>query len=90
MLSWARRAGFDAIEPSASAWCYAGPQDRPWWGASWAERLTDSPFGDRAVEHGLATRADLERLAAAWQQWAARPDGCFVIPHGEILCQVPA
>jgi hypothetical protein len=25
-------------------------------GASWAERLTESPFGDRAVEHGLAIR----------------------------------
>ena len=32
--------------------------------SSWAERLTESPFGDRAVEHGLATRQDLARLAA--------------------------
>jgi hypothetical protein len=68
MPSWARQAGFEKIESSASAWCYAGPQDRPWWGASWAERLTESPFGDRAVEHGLATRADLERLAAVGGQ----------------------
>ncbi len=89
MLAWARQAGFDAIEATASAWCYAGPQDRPWWGASWAERLTESPFGDRAVEHGLATRDDLERLAGAWRRWAAREDGSFFIPHGEILCQVP-
>jgi SAM-dependent methyltransferase len=89
MLSWARQAGFEAIEASASVWCYTGPQDRPWWGASWAERLTDSPFGDRAVEHGLATRADLERLADGWRQWAASEDGWFVIPHGEILCQPP-
>ncbi len=49
MLSWARQAGFEEIEASASAWCYSGPEDRPWWGASWAERLTESPFGDRAV-----------------------------------------
>jgi hypothetical protein len=90
MPSWARQAGFEKIESSASAWCYAGPQDRPWWGASWAERLTESPFGDRAVEHGLATRADLERLAEGWRRWAASEDGWFCIPHGEILCQVPA
>jgi ubiquinone/menaquinone biosynthesis C-methylase UbiE len=90
MLSWAQQAGFEKIEASASAWCYAGPQDRPWWGASWAERLTESPFGDRAVEHGLATRADLERLAEGWRRWAASEGGWFCIPHGEILCRVPA
>jgi hypothetical protein len=89
MLSWARQAGLQETEASASAWCYTGPQDRPWWAASWAERLTESPFGDRAVEHGLATRDDLERLAQAWRRWAASEDGWFVIPHGEILCQVP-
>ncbi len=89
MLSWARQAGFEEIEASASAWCYSGPEDRPWWGASWAERLTESPFGDRAVEHGLATRDDLERLAQGWRRWAASEDGWFLIPHGEILCQVP-
>ena len=89
MPSWARQAGFETVEASASAWCYTGPVDRPWWGASWAERLTESPFGDRAVEHGLATRDDLERLAEAWRRWAASEDGWFLIPHGEILCQVP-
>jgi SAM-dependent methyltransferase len=89
MLSWARAAGFASVEASASAWCYAMPGDRSWWGSLWAERLTESPFGDRAVEHGLATRQDLERLADAWLRWAASDDGWFLIPHGEILCQVP-
>ena len=86
LLSWARAAGFASIEASGSAWCYTGP-DRPWWGSLWAQRLTESPFGDRAVEHGLATRADLERLAAAWRRWADSADGWFLIPHGEILCR---
>ena len=86
MLAWAHAAGFTEVEASASAWCYAGP-DRDWWGASWAERLTESPFGDRAVEHGLATRPDLERLARAWRRWAASEDAWFLIPHGEILCR---
>ena len=86
LLSWAQAAGFDRIEASASAWCYTGPQDRQWWGRLWAERLTDSSFGDRAVEHALATRADLRRLADAWLRWSASADGWFLIPHGEILC----
>jgi hypothetical protein len=53
----------------------------------WADRLTVSPFGDRAVEHGLATRDDLERLAGAWRHWAESEDAWFAIPHGEILCE---
>jgi len=88
MLAWARQAGFASVEASASSWCYTGPQDRAWWGSSWADRLTKSPFGDRAVEHGLATRADLERLAQAWLRWADSGDAWFFIPHGEILCVV--
>jgi Arc/MetJ family transcription regulator len=48
-----------------------------------------SPRGDRAVEHGLATRTDLERLADGGRRRAASEGGWFCIPHGEILCQVP-
>ena len=44
LLAWARRAGFTAVEASASAWCYTGAEDRAWWGTSWAER---SPFSRR-------------------------------------------
>ena len=88
LLSWARAAGFAQVEASASAWCYTGPDDRPWWGTLWAQRLTESPFGDRAVEQGLASRADLERLARAWLRWAGREDGWFCIPYGEIMCRV--
>jgi SAM-dependent methyltransferase len=90
MLSWSRQAGFAAVEASGSAWCYTAPGDRAWWGGLWAERLTESTLGDRAVEHGLATRQDLERLANAWLRWAASDDGWFLIPHGEIICQAPA
>ncbi len=85
LLGWARQAGFSQVEASGGAWCYTGPQDRAWWSAAWAERLTDSPFGDRAVEHGLATRDDLTRLAGAWMRWGASEDAWFFIPHGEIL-----
>ena len=87
LLSWARAAGFAEVAASGSAWCYTAPGDREWWGTLWAQRLTESPFGDRAVEAGLATRADLRRLAGAWLRWAGSEDGWFLIPHGEILGQ---
>jgi SAM-dependent methyltransferase len=87
LLAWARAAGFTEVEPSASSWCYATPGERAWWGAIWAERLTQSNFGELAVSHGLATSEDLGRLAGAWERWAASEDGWFFVPHGEIVCR---
>jgi hypothetical protein len=87
MLSWARAAGFADITSTASSWCFTSPDDRSWWGGLWAQRITRSNIADRAVELGLATRQDLQRLAAAWLRWAASDDGWFLIPHGEILCR---
>jgi len=86
MLSWAQASGFEQVETSATAWCFAEASERSWWGSLWAERLTQSSFGDRAVEQGLATRKDLDRLANAWLRWAASEAGWFLIPHGEIIC----
>src|SRR6201995_354137 len=88
LLAWARQAGFASVEASGSAWGYTGADDRAWRGRSWADRLTKSPFGDRAVEHGLATREDLARLAKGWLRWADSEDAWLLIPHGEILAQV--
>jgi SAM-dependent methyltransferase len=87
LLSWARAAGFATIGASASTWCYTSPQDRTWWGKLWADRLTKSSFGERALGYGLATAHDLERLADAWLAWSESDDGWFLIPHGEILCR---
>jgi ubiquinone/menaquinone biosynthesis C-methylase UbiE len=87
LLSWARRAGFGDIAPSASVWCYATPEDRAWWSETWAERITRSAFAERALESGHATRQDLERIAAGWRAWGAEPDGWFGVLHGEIICR---
>lgn len=86
LLSWARAAGFDAITPSASAWCYATPEDRAWWGGLWAERITSSALAAQAVDRHLATRTDLAEMADGWRQWSEQDDGWFAILHGEVLC----
>jgi len=88
VLAWARSAGFADVTASASAWCYAGPVDRPWWAGLWASRVSETAFADQAVEQGRATREDLARLAAAWLEWGQSEDGWFTIPHGEVLCRV--
>lgn len=91
LLSWALEAGFDAadVTATASVWCFATPEDRAWWGGLWADRVTSSAFAEQAVDRGLATTAGLERLAAAWREWAGQDDGWFLVPHGEILARVP-
>jgi hypothetical protein len=73
------------VRPSASVWCFATPDDRAWWGGLWADRVTSSSLGDQAVERGLATRDDLDAMAAAWRRWSADDDGWFAVVHGEIL-----
>lgn len=88
LLAWAREAGLTEARASASSWCYAAPQDSQWWGRLWSERVTKSAFAERAVEHGLASARDLNRLARAWLRWADNPDSWFLIPHGEVLARV--
>ena len=87
LLHWAHEAGFSDVTPSASAWCYASPDERVWWGGLWADRVMESALGDQAVEQGLATRSDLAAMADAWHGWAADPDAWFAVLHGEIICR---
>lgn len=85
LLSWARAAGFATVTASASTWCYADDADRGWWSGMWAERITDSAIARTAVRDGLATEAQLRRLADGWRSFGAAPDGWFSVLHGEIL-----
>ncbi|MDO9485587.1 MAG: methyltransferase domain-containing protein [Actinomycetota bacterium] len=90
LLAWAHAAGLHDITPSASVWCYATAEDRTEWGQTWAVRVTQSEFARQALAAGFAIQADLDRLAAAWRDWAADPDGWFTISHGELICTVPS
>ncbi|MEE1941912.1 class I SAM-dependent methyltransferase [Streptomyces sp. TRM 70361] len=88
LLSWARRADLTGVTASAGVWCFAGETDRAWWSGLWAERTVASSYASLAVGGGHTDRAGLERVAAAWHEWGAHPDGWFSVPHGEILCRV--
>lgn len=89
LASWVRDAGFDpaTIEPGASVWCYATPDDRTWWGGLWAERCTQSNFAVQAKDSALADDVALEQLAQGWREWAAAPDGWFAVLNGEVLAR---
>ncbi len=88
LLSWARAAGFERIEPTASIWSFADDADRRWWGTSWATRSIESEFAKSALRLGLATETELVAISEAWLDWADDPDATLLIPHGEIVCHV--
>jgi len=88
LLAWAHAAGLRELTATTSAWCYATPAERRWWGSSWAGRATASAFAEQAVGYGLATREELADVAAAWLRWAAADDGWLSMTHGELLVRV--
>jgi 2-polyprenyl-3-methyl-5-hydroxy-6-metoxy-1,4-benzoquinol methylase len=87
LLAWAHTAGFVDVTCSASTWCFAGVEERAWWGGLWAERVTASALARQAVDRGLAAPGRLVELAQAWRDWAAHPDGWFAVVNGEILAR---
>jgi SAM-dependent methyltransferase len=84
--SWARAAGFSEVRCSASAWCYATPEQRDWWGGTWAERVVSSRLADQPLERNLATEDELDEIALAFRAWAEADDAWFAVLHGEIVC----
>ena len=87
LLAWAHAAGFSEVEPRASAWCFATPEDRTWWGDLWADRVTESAIAEQAVEIGAASADQLRAMADAWRRWSSEPDGWFAVLHGEMLAR---
>ncbi len=85
LLAWAHAAGFTEVRTTATAWCYATPEERAWWGGLWAERTEATALGERAVDLGVSTREELAEVAAAWRRWSEHPDAWFAVPCGEIL-----
>lgn len=88
LLAWSRAAGFEAPQPSASVWCFANDEDRSWWGGLWSERIVSSALADQALEYGLASPEDLQRLSAGWLTWASHPDAWFTVLNGELILTV--
>ena len=88
LLAWAHAAGLTEVTASSSTWCFATPDDRQWWGGMWADRILKSAMAGTAVRTEAATRADLERISAAWRRWAADRDGWMSLLHGELIARV--
>ena len=75
LLGWVQEAGFTDVRANSSAWTFADPESRTWWGTMWADRVQLSSFADQALAYGLADRDELAAIDDAWKQWMAKPDG---------------
>lgn len=87
LKGWALAAAFTSVRTTTSTWTYADPDTCTWWGGLWADRCERSAFGEQAVSYGLSTREELSDIAAAFREWAAKPDAFFMIPHGEVIAR---
>lgn len=82
---WFREAGFGETRVTTSTVSYADPVATRGWGETYAERTLRSNIADRALEFGIATRSELENVAAAWRAWAGDPDAYFCFSHTEVV-----
>ena len=88
LKAWAREAGLEDAETTASVWNFANAADREWWGSMWEARVLQSAFAADALGKGYATQQDLEGISRAWRAWADHEDGWLAMPHGELIARV--
>lgn len=88
--SWLREAGFTDITLRGTAMVFYEPDAIRNWGYSWSERIVQSSIATQAVDYGLADRAELEAISAAWRTWAETPDAVFMYINLEVLGRKPA
>ena len=87
LKAWAREAGFEQVETSASIWNFSNDADREWWGSMWEARVLQSAFAGDALAKDLATQEDLDEISRSWREWADDPDGWLGMPHGELIAR---
>jgi len=87
LKAWAREAGFEDAQTSASIWNFSNDADREWWGSMWEARVLQSAFAGDALGKDLATQEDLEEISRSWREWADDADGWLGMPHGELLAR---
>ncbi|MDJ0924849.1 MAG: methyltransferase domain-containing protein [Acidimicrobiia bacterium] len=89
LLQWVNEADFADPVATTSTWTFATASERSEWAQLWADRIQLPYFTSRAVELGLASAEDIERMSEAWLQWAAEADGWFSFIHGEVVAVKP-
>lgn len=82
---WLREAGFGEMRLTTSTESDADLEATRDRAEMFAERVLRSSLADRALEYGIATRSELESIAAAWRAWGRDPDAFFCFSHIEVV-----
>jgi ubiquinone/menaquinone biosynthesis C-methylase UbiE len=85
MRRWFREAGFAETRVSTSTTCYADPAATRDWAETYAARTLHSNIAEKALEYGLATRAELDTIAQGWRDWGRDRDAFFCLTHAEVI-----
>jgi ubiquinone/menaquinone biosynthesis C-methylase UbiE len=85
LRQWLREAGFADARVTTSTVSYADRAATQEWADTYAERTLHSNLAEKALEYGIATRSDLESIAAAWRAWGHDPDAFFCFSNTEVV-----
>jgi ubiquinone/menaquinone biosynthesis C-methylase UbiE len=82
---WFREAGFVETHVTTSAVSYTDPAATREWADTYAERTLHSNIAEKSLEYGLATRSELEALAASWRAWGRDADASWCFTQTEMV-----
>jgi ubiquinone/menaquinone biosynthesis C-methylase UbiE len=82
---WLREAGFSETLVTTTTVSYTDPAATQEWGNTYAERTLRSTLAEKALQYGIATRSELECIAAAWRDWGRDPDAFYCFSHTEVV-----
>lgn len=90
MHAEAVKAGYDYqnMTLSSSCWCIY-KEEAASWGASNADRLLNSKFGDSLVKNEICTEQEIKELAAGLREWGTSENAMFIMPHLEMIYTKP-
>ena len=84
---WFRDAGFVETRVTTSTVSYTNSAATLEWADTYADRTLHSNIAEKALEYGLATRSELEAIAASWHAWGQDPDVLWCFSHTEMVAQ---
>jgi SAM-dependent methyltransferase len=84
---WFRDAGFVETRVTTSTVSYTDSAATLEWADTYADRTLHSNIAEKALEYGLATRSELEAIAASWHAWGQDPDALWCFSHTEMVAQ---
>jgi ubiquinone/menaquinone biosynthesis C-methylase UbiE len=82
---WFREAGFIETRVTTSSLSYADPAATREWAETYAARTLYSNIAAKSLEYGIATRSELEAIAASWHAWGSHPDAIWSFTMAEVV-----